>query len=226
MTADRSPEPARKARPGSLGVLGGTFDPVHIAHLAIAEDAREAMGLERVLFVPVAFPPHKQGQPISPAEDRLDMVELAIAGNPSFAADRVELDRPGPSYAVDTIELLAARERAAGREPDITFVLSAEAFRELPTWRSPDRLFELCRFAVVPRAGTETPDRAWVEARFPGRADRVTFLAGPLLGVSSTEIRARVRAGRSIRYLVPDAVARYIADHGLYLPPASRISDP
>ena len=226
MTAGEPLEPARDPVAGSMGVLGGTFDPVHVGHLAIAEDAREAIGLERVLFVPVASPPHKQGQPISPAEARLAMVELAIAGNASFAADRVELDRPGPSYAVDTMELLVARERAAGRDPEVTFVLSAEAFRELPTWRSPDRLFELCRFAVVPRAGTETPDRAWVEARFPGRADRVTFLAGPLLGVSSTEIRARVRAGRSIRYLVPDAVARYIADHGLYLPPDSRTRHP
>jgi nicotinate-nucleotide adenylyltransferase len=222
VTVEPPLEPARETIAGSIGVLGGTFDPVHLGHLAIAEDAREALGLERVLFIPAAAPPHKPGRPISPGETRLAMVELAIAGNPAFAVDRVELDRPGPSYAVDTIELLAARERAAGRDPDLTFILSAEAFRELPSWRSPDRLLELCRFAVVPRAGTETPDRAWVEARFPGRADRVTFLAGPLLGVSSTGIRARIRAGRSIRYLVPDAVAQYIADHGLYLSTVSR----
>ena len=230
MTVEPLLEPARQPLPGSIGVLGGTFDPIHNGHLAIAEDAREALGLERVLFIPLAAPPHKLGRPISDAETRLAMVELAIAGNPAFAVDRIELDRPGPSYAVDTLELLVARERAAGRDSDITFVLSAEAFRELPSWRSPERLFDMCRFAVVPRAGTETPDAAWVEARFPGRSDRVTFIAGPLLGVSSSEIRARARSGRSIRYLVPDAVAGYIADHGLYLPrvsaPDSRMRQP
>ena len=226
MTDDRPLEPPRSVVPGSIGVLGGTFDPIHVGHLAIAEDARDALGLERVLFIPAAAPPHKPSRPISPAEDRLAMVELAIAGNPAFATERLELDRPGPSYAVDTLEALADRERAAGRDPNLTFILSAEAFRELPTWRSPDRLLDLCRFAVVPRAGTETPDRAWVEERFPGRSDRVTFLAGPLLSVSSTEVRARIQAGRSVRYLVPDAVGRYIADHGLYLPLASRMRLP
>ena len=202
--------------PGRLGLLGGTFDPIHVGHLAIAEEAREDLGLERVVFIPSAVPPHR-GRPTGASpEDRAAMVELAVAGNPFFSVDRLELDRPGPSFAVDTLAILAARERAAGREPDLWFILSAEAFVGLPTWRAPERVLELARFAVVPRPGTPMPDRAWVEARFPRAGGRVTFLDGPLLDVSGTVIRARIAAGRSLRYLVPDAVRAHITDHGLY----------
>jgi nicotinate-nucleotide adenylyltransferase len=201
---------------GSIGLLGGTFDPIHHGHLVIAEEVREALGLERVLFVPAGIPPHKPGRPITPAEDRVAMVELAIAGNPTFELSRLEVDRPGPSYAVDTLELLAAQVRADGREPDITFILSAEAFVELPTWRDPARLLSLCRMAVVPRAGRGAPGAAWLHEHIPGQEDRVLFLDGPNVDLSATRIRARVAAGRSIRYLVPDAVMAYIADHALY----------
>lgn len=202
--------------PGRLGILGGTFDPVHHGHLSIAEEAREALGLERVLFVPAAQPPHKAGRVASSAADRLAMVELAIAGNPWFAASRMELDRPGPSYSVDTIAALAADARAAGREPDLVFIMSGETLRELPDWRDPERILDLCRVAVVPRGGYETPDPAWIAARFPGREARIIVLPGPLLAVSGSVVRARAAAGRSIRYLVPDAVARHIVDHALY----------
>jgi nicotinate-nucleotide adenylyltransferase len=202
--------------PGRLGILGGTFDPIHHGHLAIAEEAREALGLERVLFIPAAEPPHKAGRRIAPAADRLAMVELAIAGNPAFAVSRMELDREGPSYSVDTVEVLAAEARAAGREPDLVFVMSGETLRELPTWRQPGRLVDLCRIAVVPRGGHETPDAVWLGVHFPGRAQRFVILPGPLLAVSGSVIRARAAAGRSIRYLVPDAVARHIVDHALY----------
>ena len=204
---------ARPARvvPGSVGIFGGTFDPIHHGHLAIAEEAREALGLERVWFVPASLPPHKPGRPVTPAADRLAMLRAAVAGNPVFDVSEVELLRGGPSYTVDTL----AELRAAG-VVDPWFILSAEALAGFPAWREPDRILELCRLAVVPRAGTEPLDAAWVEAAFPGRGDRVRFLSGPLLPISGSVVRRRVAAGRSIRYLVPDPVARYIADHALY----------
>lgn len=208
--------PAAAVVPGRLGILGGTFDPIHHGHLAIAEEAREALGLERVLFVPAAQPPHKLGRRIAGAAERLAMVELAIAGNPAFAVSRIELDRAGPSYSVDTVGALAEEARGAGREPDLVFIMSGETLRELPTWREPERLLDLCRVAVVPRSGHETPDAVWLGIHFPGRAHRVTILPGPLLAVSGSVVRARAAAGRSIRYLVPDAVARHIVDHALY----------
>jgi nicotinate-nucleotide adenylyltransferase len=200
--------------PGSLGVLGGTFDPIHHGHLLIAEEARETLGLERVLLVPAASPPHKPGRPISDARHRLAMLELAIAGNRSFEAGRLELARGGTSYTVDT--LLALRtERGPGAD-DPWLVLSAEALAELPTWREPDRILELSRLAVVPRGGFAVLDGGWVTRHFPGREERVRFLAGPLLPISGSVVRRRAAAGRSVRYLVPEDVARYIAEHRLY----------
>lgn len=205
--------------PGSLGILGGTFDPIHLGHLAIAEDAREALGLERVLFIPAATPPHKPGRAVTEAAHRLAMLELAIAGNPAFAASRMEIERGGPSYTADTLQAL----RAEG-VVDPWFILSSEALAGLSTWHQPDLVLGLCRLAVVPRSGHPTVDRGWVEARFPGRGDRVRFLPGPLLAISGSVVRRRAAAGRSVRYLVPDAVARYIADHGLYTRPTLRTS--
>ena len=197
----------------AIGLMGGTFDPIHVGHLAIAEDVREQLDLERVVFLPAGQPQLRSGPPAASAADRAAMVELAIAGNPAFTIDRQEVDRPGPTFAVDTLEALHAE---AGGAPDPWFILSAEALLGLPRWKSPDRVLQLTRLAVVPRAGTPTPDQAWLESTFPGRGDRVAFMDGPLLDVSGTAIRARIRAGRSIRYLVPDAVRDYIKDHDLY----------
>ena len=202
---------------GSVGILGGTFDPIHHGHLGIAEEAREALGLERVLLVPASSPPHKPGRPVTDAAHRLAMVELAIAGNPAFAVSRIEVERGGASYSVDTLEAL----RSEGMEQP-WFILSAEALAGFPAWREPDRILSLCRLAVVPRGGYDPLDRAWVAERFPGREDRVTFLPGPLLPISGSVVRRRAAVGRSVRYLVPDAVARYIADHHLYSDPARR----
>jgi nicotinate-nucleotide adenylyltransferase len=191
--------------------MGGTFDPIHVGHLAVAEEAREVLDLERILFVPAGNPPHKSPAEVSPIEHRLAMVRLAIADNPAFQLSSIEIDRPGPSYTVDTLERLAA----AGDR--LTVILSAETFAELPTWHEPQRLFEAARVAVAPRWGYPAPDPGWLAATFPGREDRVSYLEGPRLGVSSTALRARVAARRSIRYLVPGAVAAYIAAHRLYL---------
>ena len=201
--------------PGTWGILGGTFDPIHYAHLAVAEQTREALDLVGVLFLPAGIPPHKSGRSITPSARRVEMVELAIADNPGFTLSRVEVDRPGPSYAVETLEELLETGDGSARS-DYVFILSAEAFGELPSWRDPDRLLELCRLAVVPRLGHASPGREWVAQRFPGREERVVFLEGPELGHSASEIRRRAGAGRSIRYLVPPAVERYIRDHRIY----------
>ena len=190
--------------------MGGTFDPVHLGHLAVAEEAREVLGLDRILFVPAPRPPHKAAADVTSVEHRLAMVELAIADNPAFELSRVEVDRPGPSYTVDTVEAIAADG------DELTVILSAETFAELPSWHEPERLFEAARVAVAPRWGYPAPDPGWLAATFPGREDRVTYLEGPRLGVSSTALRARVAAGRSIRYLVPNPVAAYIAANNLY----------
>ena len=204
-------------QPGSVGILGGTFDPIHHGHLVIAEEAREVLGLERVLLIPAASPPHKPGLPVTPALDRLAMAELAVAGNPALSVSRLEIDRGGASYTVETLEALRDQGIA-----DPWFILSAEALAGFPAWREPDRILGLCRLAVVPRAGYDALDGAWIAGHFPGREDRVRFLAGPLLPISGSVVRRRAAVGRSVRYLVPDAVAAYIADHRLYTDPAWR----
>lgn len=202
--------------PGSLGVFGGTFDPIHVAHLAVAEEAAEAMGLEQVLFVPAGEPPHKPGRHITAAEDRLAMVELAIAGNDRFAVSRLELDRGGPSYTVDTLDALDASRRSAGAAGDLALILSADAFLDLMTWRDPRRIVQLARLVVAPRDGYPDAGPAFLTEHMPDLADRATFLDAPRLQLSGSELRRRAAAGRSLRYLVPDAVAAYIGDHALY----------
>lgn len=198
--------PAAKPR---IGMMGGTFDPIHVGHLAIADDVRDALELEKILFVPAGAPPHKPADEVTAVHHRVAMVQAAIAGNSAFELSRIEVDRPGPSYTVDTVEQLAASFA-------VTVILSVETFHELPTWHEPDRLFAAARVAVVPREGYAAPDPAWLARTFPGREDRVTYVEAPHLGVSSTGIRARVAAGRTIRYLVPAAVASYIDAHALY----------
>jgi nicotinate-nucleotide adenylyltransferase len=215
-------ERARPVVAGSLGVLGGTFDPIHIGHLAVAEEAREVLGLERVMFVPAGIPPHKMDRPISPAAHRLAMVELAVADNPAFSVGRLEIERAGPSYTVDTLDALAQEARADGREPDLTLIVSVEGLRELRTWRDPLRILDLARLAVVPRDGYPDAGPAVVAEQFPGLEDRVVFLSGPRLRISASELRDRVAHGRSVRYLVPEAVAAYIGDHDLYADPIWR----
>lgn len=209
-----------------LGIMGGTFDPVHLGHLAIAQAARELLDLDRVLFLPAGIPPHKPGALTAPAEDRVEMVRLAIAGDATFELSRIDVDRPGPSYTADSVRLIADAERDAGRDPDLVLIMSAETLAGLPGWHEPARLLAACRVAVVPREAHPAPDPAWIAAQFPGQADRIVILDGPRLGISSTGIRERIAAGRSIRHLVPEAVERYIADHGLYQPHIDRRKAP
>ena len=173
--------------PGRIGILGGTFDPIHLGHLAIAEAAREALGLERVLFVPASLPPHRSIAPGAPAPtDRAAMVELAIAGNPAFELSLVELERGGPSYTAETVERLAADVRRAGHEPDLHFILSAEAFADFPTWNEPDRVLAACAGSSSCRARA-IRRRTWRRSRrrLPGLAvagDRPRRAGHPPLG--------------------------------------------
>jgi nicotinate-nucleotide adenylyltransferase len=199
----------------AIGILGGTFDPVHAGHLALGREARRVLDLDEVLFVPNARPPHKRAQEVSPARHREAMLALAIEADPAFAISRLELERPGPSYAVDTMAVFAAQSRAEGR-PEPWFILSAEVLDDFHTWREPQRILELCRIAVAPRQGAEALDGAWAAQQYPGREDRFAFLPGPFLEIASTAIRERVAAGQPISGLVPPAVERYILDTGLY----------
>jgi nicotinate-nucleotide adenylyltransferase len=203
--------------PKALGILGGTFDPIHNAHLAIAQSALEALDLELVLFVPAGLPPHKRDRLVTAPRHRIAMTELAVSGNPAFRVSRIEIDRTGPSYAVDTVEEVAARSTAEGRPPPV-FIVSVETLRGLITWRDPTRLVSLCRLAVVPRCGHRRPGDEWLAEHFPGLERRIAFLDGPELGHSASDIRARLASGRSIRYLVPPAVQAYIGRNRLYPP--------
>jgi nicotinate-nucleotide adenylyltransferase len=202
---------------GSWGILGGTFDPVHYGHLALAESAREELGLAGVLFLPAGLPPHKPDRVVTDAAVRVAMVDAAIADNPAFILSRLEVDRPGPSYAVDTVAQLVAEPPVGGAEPDaFVWLMSSEALAGLPSWRRPQRLLELVRVAVSPRLGFSTPGREWLMDRFPGLEDRFVFLEGPELGHSASRIRRLAGEGRSIRYLVPPAVEAFIREHDLY----------
>lgn len=197
---------------GVVGVFGGTFDPIHHAHLAIAEAARDTCDLGRVVFIPAAQPPHKIDVRVSPPADRLAMIEAAIRGNPAFAVDSIEIERGGASYTVDT--LIALRERWPTVE--LALILSAESFVGLPSWRDPGQVLALASLIVAPRDGYEDAAPDFLSRHFPEATTEARFLDGPRMRLSASEIRDRAAAGRSIRYLVPDAVAAYIGDHGLY----------
>jgi nicotinate-nucleotide adenylyltransferase len=195
-----------------LGILGGTFDPVHHAHLVAAQEARHQLELDRVLFVPAGAPPHKPNRPLSAAHHRLQMLQLAVADQPHFAISRVDLDRPGPCYTVDTLALLRSEW---GPAPTFFFIEGADSLADIPTWYQPQRLLDLCELIVVERPGVEL-DLPQLERQLPGITSRIHWVQMPLLEISSTGLRARVRAGRPISYLVPPAVEAYIREHGLY----------
>jgi nicotinate-nucleotide adenylyltransferase len=225
--SDGAPAPQLPlVRLGSIGILGGTFDPFHDGHLALARAARDQLGLERILVVPAAIPPHKQGRPISSGAVRLALVEAGIGREPRLEASRIELDRGGPSWTVDTVASLAAAERAAGREPDLTIILSAESFAGLQSWHQPDRLLDLARVAVAPRAGHPPPDPASIAAAFPDHIGRIVVFDGPRVDVSASEVRRRAAAGESLAGLVPPGVAEVIAAHRLYRHPEPLEEEP
>lgn len=200
--------------PSRIGVLGGTFDPPHYGHLAIAEEARVRLNLEKVLFVPAREPPHKPGRPISPVEDRLAMVQAAIADNPAFTLSRVDVERPGPSYTVDTIALLQAQ---FGPEAQLYLIIGMDSLRDLPAWHQPARLLALCHVVAVSRPGYSC-DLVALARLLPAVTTRVILLDGPALDISATELQRRIRAGLPIRYQVPEPVRQYIYEKSLYSP--------
>lgn len=196
-----------------LGILGGTFDPVHVGHLGLAEAARTAFDLDRVLFVPAAVPPHKPEGAVASADDRLAMVRRAVEAAPHFAVSEVELERQGPSYTVDTLAELQQRHPGA----DVYFIAGADEVLALHTWRDPQRLVQMARFIAATRPGFDLSRLAELELRL-GPAARGRFL--PLnwveLGLSSTDLRRLLAEGRSVRYLVPDRALDYIEERRLY----------
>jgi nicotinate-nucleotide adenylyltransferase len=196
-----------------LGILGGTFDPIHFGHLLAAEEARVTLHLDRVLFAPAGAPPHKQGHPILPIAHRLRMVRLAIFDNPAFHISAVDIDRPGPHYTVDTIRLI--RDEWETGADETFFVMGADSLAYLLTWRQPGQIVDLCRLAVLARPGYR-PNLAELEAALPNISRRLDWVEMPVLGISSSDLQRRVREGRSVRYQVPAAVAEYMMEHKLY----------
>ena len=214
---------------GGIGVLGGSFNPVHVAHLRAAEEVREGQGLDTVLLVPAAIPPHKDATGIAPADHRLRMLELAIAGRPGLVASRLELDRPGPSYTIDTLRVL--REQIGdGR---LVFAVGWDAFRELGTWKDYTEIFAVSDVVVVTRPPGPTrltlddiPVAAKQAFCYDPSSESFRHASGHVLSlqritaldISAAAIRAHVAAGRSIGFLVPAAVETYIQAHRLYRP--------
>ena len=209
---ERAPEPAGRL-PERIGILGGTFDPPHVGHLWLATLAIDAMRLDRVLFMPAAQPPHKRPKGMTRATDRLLMTRLATAGDEAFQLTLIEMERPGPSYTIDSVDEL---ERTYGADVQLYLLMAADSLNTIDTWREPDALLERIEWAVGPRPNSPLPDRSALEKRFGERASRIHLLEGPSLDVSSSEIRRRVAAGHAIRYLVPRGVEELIAQRGLY----------
>jgi nicotinate-nucleotide adenylyltransferase len=208
----RAPEPTID-RPRRIGILGGTFDPPHVGHLWLATLAADAIGLDRVLFMPAAQPPHKPGEAITSATDRRVMTRLAVAGNDTFELTLIEMEREGPSYTIDSVVEL---RRLYADDAELFLVMAADSLAQIDSWRQPDELLERIEWVVGPRPGVALPDRSALEDRFGARAARIHLLDGPSLDVSSTDIRERVAAGHAIRYLVPRGVEELIVDRGLY----------
>lgn len=198
--------------PRTIGVIGGTFDPIHVGHLIVAEHVRDRLGLTTMLFVPARVNPLKTADAPTLAVDRLRMLRLALEDHPGFQIDLVDLERVGPSYTVDMIASL--RERL-GADVDLIFVLGADSLMDLPRWHEPERLIRQTRLAMVPRPGF-TPDLDALEKALPGLRGALLDVDAPLIEISATDLRRRVAGGRSIRYLVPEPVRRYIEANGLY----------
>ena len=195
----------------NIGVLGGTFDPIHIGHLVVGEEARMKLGLSEILFVPAGQPWLKQDRDITPAAHRVEMVRRAIADNPHFRLCTLEVERPGPSYTVNTLTLL---QKQLGSQASLFFILGRDTLAELPLWKEPQRVIQLCRLVVPPRLGSR--DLKHLGKAIPGLLERVIQLDMPVIGISSSEIRHRIAQGLPIRYLVPSVVEKYITEHKIY----------
>ena len=196
-----------------IGVLGGTFDPIHLGHLIIAEEVRLRLKLAEVLFLPAGQPWLKGDRNIIAKQHRLEMMRLATASNPHFRISIVEFEQPGPSYSADSIPLLKNQLDVNAK---LYFIIGIDALSELHKWKDPARLMEMCQLVGVTRPGYRDLDWSLLDRLVPEASQRITVLEVPEIGVSSTEIRNRVADGLSIRYMVPEPVEQYIREHGLY----------
>ena len=197
-----------------IGILGGTFDPVHLGHLSIAKAAMDQAELDRVLFIPAGQPRLKPAQPVVSVSHRVEMVRLAIQASPKFQICETEAHRSGPTYSVDTLEELAVK---LGPEANLFFIMGLDVLGQLDRWKDPGRVVALCRLLVLDRPGEKNFDWPDFYNRVPKAEGRVQMVTAPILSVSATELRNRASAGQPLTGLVPDAVAEYIHQHGLYL---------
>jgi nicotinate-nucleotide adenylyltransferase len=215
-TLNRSITPSLIQKARHIGLLGGTFDPIHHAHLIIAEEVRATLGLSEMVFIPSGQPPHKPGRHIASTEQRMTMLELAIASNPHFSSSRIELDRPGPSYLVDTLQLLRTQW---GNEVGLAFVVGWDSLEELHTWYNPEGILaSLDHLIAVRRPKHVIPEgfHEQLERRLPGITERLQVVAVPQLDISSTDLRQRIAQGRPITYQTPLMVEHYILEQKLY----------
>lgn len=197
----------------NIGVLGGTFDPVHNGHLIVAEEAKTRLNLAEIIFVPAGQPWLKVDRPISPAKHRLQMLRLALTDKPHFKLATLEIERAGPSYTIDTITELQGQ---LGSGDELFFILGWDSLAELPQWWDVSRLIKLCYLVVAPRPGYQRPKLKALEKSIPGLSQRVMLMDKPEIDISASAIRERVARGLSIRHLVPEPVNGYIKEHGLY----------
>ena len=198
-----------------IGLFGGTFDPIHLGHLILAERCREEAGLEEVWFLPSYVPPHKTERTITRFEQRCEMVALATAGQPAFRVERIEKELPPPSFTSETLAELRARHP----EHEFSLVIGGDSLREFPTWHNPRKVLDLARLVAVPRAGTSAVTAGELAAKLelPAEGVRLQLVECPAIAIASREIRARVKEGKSIRFLVPRSIEEYIRERKLYL---------
>lgn len=206
--------------PLRIGVLGGTFDPIHVGHLLIAEVLGEELSLDHILLIPAGIPPHKSRRPIASAAQRLHMVELATAGNPRFRSSSIDIAPAGRSYTAD----LLGRIRSSNADTELFFLMGSDSLRDLPTWKRPDQVVQLAHVAVANRPGVEVNSESVLQ-QLPSLHGRLHVLSAPGIDISSTYLRTRVAAGKSIRYLTPESVRRYILEQGLYRTDSNTLCD-
>jgi nicotinate-nucleotide adenylyltransferase len=197
-----------------IGIFGGTFDPVHLGHLIVAEEVGIKLRLEKVIFVPAGEPWMKAGQVITPATHRIAMLRRALRGNPYFKLSTIEVERPGPSYTVETMTIF---KQKFGAETKLYFILGSDALSELPCWKEPAQLLEICQLVAFANPGLPVLSLATLDSQVPGVRSRVIWVEVPQIEISSSQIRQRQADGLSIRYLVPQAVEKYILANKLYL---------
>jgi nicotinate-nucleotide adenylyltransferase len=198
----------------NMGILGGTFDPVHNGHLILADVAQKQLNLSVVLFIPAGQPWLKTERIITPAQHRLQMLRLALAGKTGFRISEMEIQRPGPTYTIDTINEL---KEGLNTEDELFFILGQDILMQLPQWHEASALVQLCYLVAAPRPGVKKPDLKALELKIPGITQRVMLLKEPMIDISATDIRERVARGLSVRHLVPEPVNRYIKEQRLYV---------